>query len=298
MISLVGKAELKSRTVLIMALLSGLLITNGVQSKTDDQGHHRSTHNQQLVKAWTDTPILIPDKKRTRGFKRLTLKGMHADQATVYPADVQESWSDAVPDNVIEVKNRGGKKGGYHWIGAVSEQENQIRSVATVIYFPNPGPAPRPMLSLQKSALEISPVKLPREHQHFRAGESWDFNVRLNGKPLQNSQIIFETENKTRQLLKTNEDGLVSIAFPYDFPDKTEKVNQDGHGGHERRKKAGFVVTVEHGAEGKQFISHFNYHYTTGAFYNKNLALGVGFALFGMITAAPLLRKSRKGGKA
>ncbi len=282
---------------MVTALSIGLLMTTAVHSKTSDHSHH-DLHDNASKTRWTDAPLLAVDKKRTRGFKRITLKDMHADQVTVYPSDVQESWSDAVPDNVIEVKNRGGKKGGYHWIGAVSEQENQVRSAATVIYFPNPGPAPRPMLSLQKSALDISPVKLPREHQHFRAGESWDFNVSLNGKPLQNSQIIFETENKTRQALKTNEDGLVSITFPDDFPEKTETVNEDGHGGHERRKKAGFVLTVEHENEGKQYLSHFNYHYTTGAFYNKNLALGVGFALFGMITAAPLLRKTRKGDKA
>jgi len=297
MISLVGKAEFKSRITLIVVLFIGLIITNGVQSKTDDHGHLRSANDQQPVLAWTDTPILIPDKKRTRGFKRLTLKGMNADQATVYPADVRESWSDAVPDNVIEVKNRGGKKGGYHWIGAVSQQNNTVQSVSSVIYFPNPGPAPRPMLSLQKSILDISPVKLPREHQHYRAGENWDFLVRFNGEPLIDSPVVFETENKSLQTLKTNQDGIVSIPFPDDFPQEAAAEDLHSHG-HASRKKAGFVLTVEQQTEGQQFISHFNYHYTTDAFYKKNLALGIGFALFGMITAAPLLRKSKKGSKA
>ncbi|WP_179116458.1 hypothetical protein [Solemya velum gill symbiont] len=50
-------------------------------------------------------------------------------------------------------------------------------------------------------------------------------------------------------------------------------------------------------ADDRKHITHFNYHYTTGAFYKKDLALGIGFALFGMIVAAPLLRKPKKGGK-
>ncbi|NNJ92352.1 MAG: hypothetical protein HKP55_11815 [Gammaproteobacteria bacterium] len=141
-------------------------------------------------------------------------------------------------------------------------------------------------------------MKLPREHQHFRAGENWDFLVRLNGKPVKNAPVIFETENKTREVLKTDQDGLVSIPFPYDFPEESDSAIGDGQDhGHARRKKAGFVLTVEQKSDGKQFISHFNFYYTTGAFYNKNLALGIGFALFGMMTAAPFLRKSKKGGK-
>ena len=283
---------------LFTALLIGLLSATYVQSKADDHSHHHQMQDHHTQKSWTDAPVMTLDKKRTRGFKRIFLQGVNTEQVTVYPADAEEIWTVEVQDQAIKVKNRGGRQGGYHWLGTVSEQGNSVQSVASVIYFPNPGPAPRPVLSLQKSSLDISPVKLPREHQHYRAGESWDFLVRLNGKPLTNVPVVLETENNTREVLKTNQDGLVSILFPYDFREETESVNQNGHAGHARRKKAGFVLTVEHKADDKQFISHFNYHYTTGAFYNKNLALGIGFALFGMITAAPLLRKSRKGGKA
>ncbi len=297
MISLVRKACFKRGVTLVTALLSGLLITSGVQSKTGNHNQHQAMQDQYSVKAWTDTPILIPDNKRTRGFKQIILKGIQADQVTVYPSDIQENWSDAVPDNVIKVKNRGGKKGGYHWVGTVSSQNNTVRSVSSVIYFPNPGPAPRPMLTLQKSSLDISPVKLPREHQHFRAGENWDFLVRFNGKPLENIPVVFETEHKTRNTIFTNQNGLVSIPFPDDFPQEVATEDEHSHG-HDRRKKAGFVLTVEQQTDDRKFISHFNYHYTTDAFYNKNLALGIGFALFGMITAAPLLRKSKKVSKA
>jgi len=291
--------EIRQRFKFIAALLLGLFMTAGAQAKTNDHSHHQHMNHNSPVINWTEAPLLTEDKKRARGFKGFTLHGVQAEEVTVYPGNTEESWSVAVKDNAVKVKNRGGMKGGYHWIGTVSEQENLIRSVSSAFYFPNPGPAPRDMLSLQKSALDISPMKLPREHQHFRAGENWDFLVRLNGNPVANIPVIFETENKTRKILKTNQGGVVSIPFPYDFPEESESAegHDQGHG-HARRKKAGFVLTVEQETDNKQFISHFNFHYTTGAFYNKNLALGIGFALFGMITAAPLLRKAKKGGKA
>ena len=288
---------MRQKFKLITALLIGPLITTSVHSKSDVHSHHQHMLDHQSASNWTDAPLLVLAKKRTRGFKSITLKGLHTDEVTVIPSDAEERWPVAVKDKVVKVKSRGGRQGGYHWLGTTSEQENYVQSVASVIYFPNPGPAPRPMLSLQKSTLDISPVKLPREHQHFRAGENWDFLVRLNDKPLKNVPVVLETENKTRQVLTTNHDGLVSITFPYDFSDEPETVDEHSHD-HQRRKKAGFVLTVKQDLEGRQFISHFNYHYTTGAFYNKNLALGIGFALFGMITAVPLLRKPRKGDKA
>lgn len=281
------------------ALLAGVLVSFGAQSKTDDHSHHPGMADRQLAVNWTDAPLLIPDKKRTRGFKRINIKGLQVDEATVHHGDGEDSWTVAVQDNAVQIKNRGGKQGGYHWIGALSENGSLVRSVATAIYFPNPGPAPRGMLSLQKTALDISPVHLPREHQHFRAGEDWDFRVSLHGKPLENVPIVFETGNGTRKVFETGRDGLVSIPFPFDFPEETHAANPNAqHHSHgpERRKKANFVLTVEQDADGRKYLSHFNYHYTTGAFYRKDLALGVGFALFGMIAAAPLLRKPRKRG--
>ena len=123
--------------------------------------------------------------------------------------------------------------------------------------------------------------------------------IRAHHSMLDVAQVIFETEHKTRKVLKTNQDGLVSVSFPYDFPEQGEAATKHGQGhGHGRRQKADFVLSVEHATDERKFISHFNYHYTTGPFYNKNLALGIGFALFGMITAAPLLRNSKKGAKA
>ncbi|OOZ43659.1 hypothetical protein BOW37_09595 [Solemya velum gill symbiont] len=285
---------------MISALLTGLLMSFGAHSSTGDHSHHSGMVDHQSDNYWTAAPLLIPDKKRTRGFKRIIFKNLQADEATVHHGDAEESWTVAVKDNAAKIESRGGKQGGYHWIGALSEKEDLVQSVATAIYFPNPGPAPRGMLSLQKSALDISPVHLPREHQHFRAGENWDFLVRLNGKPLENTPVLFETKNRTREVFKTDQDGLVSIPFPFDFPEEDQSANQNAEGHNHsqaRRKKASFVLTVEDHADDRKHITHFNYHYTTGAFYKKDLALGIGFALFGMIVAAPLLRKPKKGGK-
>jgi len=295
------RRDMRQNCRIITALLTGLLLSFGAQSKTGDHNHHLGMIDHLSKINWTDAPLLILDKKRTRGYKRIVFKGLRVDEATVHHGAAKESWTVAVKENVAKIKNRGGKQGGYYWIGALSENDDVVQSVATAIYFPNPGPAPRGMLSLQKTALDISPVHLPREHQHFRAGEEWDFRIRLNGKPLANAPVVFETANRTSEVLKTNQEGLVSIPFPFDFPDEAESADhatQDHDHGHARRKKADFVLTVEQDAYGRKYVSHFNYHYTTGAFYKKDLALGIGFALFGMIAAAPLLRRPKKGGKA
>ncbi|OOY51861.1 hypothetical protein [Solemya velum gill symbiont] len=112
---------------MISALLTGLLMSFGAHSSTGDHSHHSGMVDHQSDNYWTAAPLLIPDKKRTRGFKRIIFKNLQADEATVHHGDAEESWTVAVKDNAAKIESRGGKQGGYHWIGALSEKEDLVQ---------------------------------------------------------------------------------------------------------------------------------------------------------------------------
>ncbi len=290
---------MQHRLMLVTALVTGIGTGLCVHAKSADHSHHQPMYGETPKVSWTEAPLLALNKGRSRSVKNIRLHNLNAEQITVYPPGAEESWKVDVQNATVNVKSRGGTQGGYHWVGVESENNNLVQSVASVIYFSNPGPAPRGMLNLQKTSLDISPLELPREHRHFRAGENWNFRVNLHGKPLVDVPVIFETGNQTRKVLKTDKNGLIQVTFPFDFPDAEETSGKHAQGhAHGRRRQSDFVLSVEQVEDQRKYMSHFNYHYTTGAFYNKNLVLGIGFAVFGMITAAPLLRKSKKGVKA
>ncbi|NNJ90834.1 MAG: hypothetical protein HKP55_04080, partial [Gammaproteobacteria bacterium] len=110
------RIDIRQRFKLIAALSIGLLISAGAQSKPNDHSHHLHMNHNLPAISWTEAPLFKVDKKRTRGFKGFTLQGMQAEEVTVYPGNTEDSWSVAVKDNAVKVKNRGGMKGGYHWI--------------------------------------------------------------------------------------------------------------------------------------------------------------------------------------
>ncbi len=247
-----------------------------------------------IVSAEHGPPTLRPERGGSRAEKTLRLHGIDARQAWVLGADGERPWAVPVADGRLSLKARGPRQGGYHWIDVQAPRGERVVGASTLVYFSNPGPAPRGMLTARRDGLAITPVELPREHRHYRAGERWAFSVRVDGEPLANATVEFVSDNGTRQTLHADGQGLVSVEFPHDFGDQATQAAQ-GHG-HARRRMAGFTLSASHD-DGRQWHdASFNYHYTPGAFYGKDLTLGLGFAVLGMVAATPLLR--RRGGEA
>jgi hypothetical protein len=147
------------------------------------------------------------------------------------------------------------------------------------------------LLLKQKSELEIIPQPLPREHGAWRESEKWQFLLRFNGQPLAKKEVRMETEFGTKTAFVSDEQGMVTVLFPRDFKPAEKKPEQGGHDHGPRRAK--FVLAVEHDDGGKHYLTAFNYTYSADAARGKNLLAGVGFGMFGMLLATPLLRRKK-----
>lgn len=238
--------------------------------------------------SWTASPLIVQIPSRSRMRVQVITRHINSDHLMVYPSteagDQGRSWRVATQHNKGTVSMRG--KGGYYWVQVREQTAHGIRFAATVQYFSNPGPAPRGMLAVHKAELAIQPLRLPREHRHFRANEQWPFQVLYHGQPVAGITVELQTQQGTVQTLVSDKQGLVRVSFPDDFP----AADNTGHEAHAHRRRSDFVLTAVVKDKGQNLLSSFNYHYTPGAYADKSRWLGAGFALLGMAVASPLLR--------
>ncbi|MBF0367871.1 MAG: hypothetical protein HQL52_00280 [Magnetococcales bacterium] len=190
--------------------------------------------------------------------------------------------------------------GGYHWVQTTQQEAGVIRSASSMVYFSMPSPSPKVMLAQKKQRLEIIPDPMPREHGHYRAGESWPFQIRFAGQPLPQAELVLETEQGERLTFQSDADGMAMVTFPAQFKEKPKEEAGAGQSHrHGRRPQAEFVLAVSHQEGDQRYLTAFNHHYRPGPFFQKSLLTGLGFFVFGMALATPLLsRKTKKGGGA
>ena len=243
---------------------------------------------------WTKYPLLTPMMGRggDRAVAKLAVKNLQPAVLEVFaaegPADRLRRQFPVAPEGTrIEAVTP--KIGNYHWVSAREEAEGQVTVASTAYAFGNPGEAPTALLLKQKSELEIIPQPLPREHGAWRESEKWQFLLRFNGQPLAKKEVRMETEFGTKTAFVSDERGMVTVLFPRDFKPVEKKSEQGGHDHGPRRAK--FVLAAEHDDAGKRYLTAFNYTYSADAARDRNLLAGVGFGVFGMLLATPLLRR-------
>lgn len=243
---------------------------------------------------WTKYPLLTPMMGRggDRAVAKLAVKNLQPAELQVFAADGPADRLHRlfpVTQEGTRIEAVTPKIGNYHWVSAREEAEGKVTVASTAYAFGNPGEAPTQMLLKQKSELEIIPQPLPREHGAWRESEKWQFLLRFNGQPLEKKEVRMETEFGTKTAFVSDEQGMVTVLFPRDFKPVEKKPEQGGHDHGPRRAK--FVLAVEHDDAGKRYLTAFNYTYSADAARDRNLLAGVGFGLFGMLLATPLLRR-------
>ncbi|MGE5027235.1 MAG: hypothetical protein ACM3JK_02045 [Betaproteobacteria bacterium] len=245
---------------------------------------------------WTRYPLLTPMMGRVgdRTSATLAVKNLQPAELQVFaaegPADRLHRLFPVAPEGTrIEAVTP--KIGNYHWVSAREEAEGKVTVASTAYAFGNPGAAPTRMLLEQKNELEIIPQPLPREHGAWRESEKWKFLLRFNGQPLAKKEVRMETEFGTKTAFASDENGMVTVLFPRDFKPVEKKAQTGGHDHGPRRAK--FVLAAEHDDGGRHYLTAFNYTYSADAERDKNLLAGVGFGVFGMLLATPLLRRKK-----
>lgn len=243
------------------------------------------------AREWTRLPLLAPAMSRggERGAAALKLSGIDAAELTVFAAGgPEERRRVAYPigSDVVKIESAAKSIGNYHWVIARQESESEVRVASTVWYFSNPGPAPTDLLKASRHELEIVPLVLPREHNSYREAEQWRFQVRWNGAPLADQALTLETEYGSRSRYVTDADGVATVLFPRDF--QPAKTGADG--GHGPRR-GNFALGTERDADGRRYLTAFNYSYSPDPERERSLGWGAAFGLIGMVAALPLLRR-------
>lgn len=286
---------MKVNVILAAALTASLLLPSGEGGwAADKPNRHRHGGPMAAETAFSKAPLLLKaGGGRMAGTYRpanltatiLTVRGPHES------GERPRSWSVPVEKKRATARPRD-KIGGYHWISAREVVGDTIKTASTVRYFSMPAPAPREMLVSGHDELEIIPHPLPREHQKYRATETWPFQVRFQGRPLAGARLSYQDGSGWGEGFTTGTDGVADVTFPDPFHPEEKAA------GHARRPNRSFVLSVTHRDEDYTFVTAFNYKYVPGPYHGKNLPYGLGFAVLGMGLASPLLLKRKKGGAA
>jgi len=296
--------------VLPLALVAGLSTSHAAPPDTasasaaeSDQAAREDAHahhGHSMQDNWTEQPLLRKARNANRRVKLLRVDGLVASQLTVQPpteaGEPTQTKQIPLTDGKAGVRVLGKLQGGWYRVSArADDRENRA---STLVYFGNPGPAPRDMLKASLPGLDISPAILPTEHQHYRAGETWPFMVRMSGDPVANQSVRLETSAGSAETYISDAEGVVHVTFPDDFPPPEQR--EKAMGGHHHRFSQQFVLSTH--IESDQHLAQkasFNYEYRPGAYDQKSLWLGSGFALLGMLAAVPLVRqrKTKESGK-
>jgi hypothetical protein len=278
---------------LAFLLLAVLLV--GPAAAQHDHAHHAAaaapTAPRPAAREWTRQPVLAAAMSRggDRNAASLRPQNIEATELVVFAADGPDERRRVaypVADGGAKIESATPKIGNYHWVVARQENDAEVRVASTVWYFSNPGPAPTDLLKLAKHELEIVPLVLPREHNSYREAEQWRFQVRWNGAPLADQALTLETEFGSRSRYVTDAGGVATVLFPRDF----QPAKEGAEGGHGPRR-AKFVLAAEREAEGRRYLTAFNYSYSPDPARERSLGWGAAFGLIGMVVALPLLRR-------
>ncbi|MCW8914795.1 MAG: hypothetical protein OQK24_02960 [Magnetovibrio sp.] len=273
--------------------ISALTLLMASSSALAQHAGHGAAPKGATAPTWTTFPMVLSAGGYSRSDAKYQAYNMHAMQAESYASfyghntkDLETATRPLTVDDNGGLTMEAGDQGGYYLVRVMGHGPNGEEATATTQkYFSNPGPAPRDLLNSARSGFEITPTILPREHSHYRENETWSFNVRMDGKPVEGLPVILETSNGSKFEYMTKADGTVDVTFPQDFKDIPK--TQWRHGRPPRSK---FVIAVRDGA----LLATYNDSYELDAYGDKDLLAGIGFAVLGMALAVPVVRRRKK----
>ena len=248
---------------------------------------------------WTDLPLIEMAPGRDRAAATFRLRNLSVDTVKAYaPGDRAPlpeglrfktdrlEWDITAQDGRFTLQSSG--VGNYHWLQARQESTDGVTVASTAHFFSNPGPAPTDLLDRPKSELEIVPAPLPREHNQYRENQKRFFMLRFQGKPLAGTTLRFVSDAGTRASFVSDAAGRVLVNFPADVKPA------EGQGGHGQPAANRFVLAVEHEAQGRHYLTAFNYRYGADAYARRSLLWGGGFLALGGLLGLPLIMRRKE----
>jgi len=207
-----------------------------------------------------------------RAEKIFTLTGQENSTVTMLTPDLQQSQ---LKINNGEIKFKPTGKDNYHVIIAKRFFNNVQQTAIRYVYsFGKPtGKSPSELTGFKKSALEIIPAPLPREHWHYKAGHQATFDIHFKGKPVADTKVSLSTSHASLLQAKTSSQGRVVFDIPDDFAQT--------HAGDRANQPGDFLVHVKHTEKKQQYATWLSADYQVDPAHWRNTQLGVLVAAFG-----------------
>lgn len=233
---------------------------------------------------WQPVPT-APDSHHKRGAKTLLLTDLDETQ----PVEIVLIHSDLTRSDLshdsatIQLKPTG--KNSYHALFAQQYSEGLEVSAIRYIYL-NGRPvdaSPQELLNETTSRLQIIPAPLPREHWKYESRNSYFFKILFDGNPLASHPILASTSFGSSQIMHTNEDGIVTLTIPEDFPKIIVQRNATPPG------ELRLFTSIE--ADGTRHETSLSAPYSVSPQNWKSASLGFLFIGFGALTGLLLIRK-------
>jgi hypothetical protein len=237
---------------------------------------------------WTSYPTLTIDAGRSPQQPiRISTAGAQFSSLSVQSSSQPDAVQLASETGKWSIDRSAAGTGGHLWAVATTSAEMQRIRASSYLFLPMKPQVPTEMLMRFRDGLEIIPLRLP-EHGGIREGSTWKYLIRHNDVALAGADVVLETAGKTREIFKTDLSGIAAIRFPRDF--SPEKLT----GENPMSTKQEFVLAVQHADGDMKHLSTFNHHYLPDRMRERSLFGGIGALAFGMVLAAPLLRRKGK----
>jgi len=141
------------------------------------------------------------------------------------------------------------------------------------------------LTAAKKTAFEIVPDPVPREHQRYLSGETWDFVLLFEGAPAAGVPVVLETSHGNRVNAVSDGEGRVSLRIPDDFPDLEE--------GARDRRTAEFSVSAELTNAGTAYRTQLAAEYRVNSSHWQFFGLGAAVTGIGMLAGFFVARIGR-----
>ena len=166
----------------------------------------------------------------------------------------------------------------YHALVAVYEGEGYMESAIRYLYLRGKpsGESPRLLTATPKTAFEIVPSPLPREHRRYETNHDVVFVLRHNGGALANNSVSLSTSQGTTLSAMSDRNGAVRFTLPDDF-----KVTKPGR---KANRPAEFVVSSEHSVDGVSYRSSMSAAYYVDPNHWLSTELGFSVLALGFIS--------------
>lgn len=147
--------------------------------------------------------------------------------------------------------------------------------------------SPSVLVNQDKTALEIIPAPLTREHQRYNSLKAYDFIVRFGAEPLAAQPVTLRSSNGSEINAKTDHQGRITFHLPDDF--------SEVKAGRRSNPPAEFVLATAHKADNKQYQTTLSAPYYVNPSHWRSTGGGLAAMFAGVVTGFVVLRRSQKG---